>query len=297
MSPERMRAHEVAPLWRVYHRRMRRASASARSTRFALAFALVIGVAVGAAAQRSTILTNGRNLQIPINHGLPDKPFGFTFCRLRYQNVRRARKSGWGDDYPQADYNLMVRLSELTKTTISRWNNGDPGFANVTAMDPNLFQCPYLRMQNAANYDFTPEETIRMHDYLLKGGFLWIDDNWDPDFEYIAPNIKRILPDAQIIDLPVEHPIFSTVYRVDPLPQIPSLGSWARTGQNSEIGPSTVHYYGVFDNRGRLVVLVSMNSDVSDSWEREGDNQAYFNTFGREGYALGVDVAVFAMTH
>jgi hypothetical protein len=269
--------------------------------RFALTFALALGLAVviGAAqrSQRSTILTNGRNLQIPINHGLPDKQFGFTFCRLRYQNTRRARKSGWGDDYPQADYNLLVRLSELTKTRISRWNNGDPGFANVTALDPDLFQCPFLRMQNAANYDFTAEETARLHDYLLKGGFLWIDDNWDPDFEYIRPNLERILPDAQIIDLPVDHPLFSTVFPLNPLPQIPSLGSWQRTGETSEIGPAAVHYYGVFDDHGRLVVLVSMNSDVSDSWEREGDNQAYFDVFGREGYALGVDVAVWAMTH
>ena len=174
----------------VVNAHMRRTRASARWMRFALALALAMGLAVmSGAAQRSTILTNGRNLQIPINHGLPDKPLGFTFCRLRYQNIRRARKSGWGDDYPQADYNFMVRLSELTKTRISRWNNGDPGFANVTAMDPDLFRCPYLRMQNAANYDFTPEETARMHDYLLKGGFLWIDDNWDPDFEYIRPNL------------------------------------------------------------------------------------------------------------
>ena len=248
-------------------------------------------------AAQDTILTNGRNLQVPINHGMPDKMFGFTFCRLRYQNVRRARKSGWGDDYPQADYNLMVRLSELTKTRISRWDNGDPGFANVTVLDPNLFQCPFLRMQNAANYEFSPKEAARMRDYLLKGGFLWIDDNWDPDFEYIRPNLMRILPEAGIVDLPIEHPIFSTVYRVDPLPQIPSLGSWLRSGQNSEIGPAAVHYYGVFDSHERLVVLVSMNSDVSDSWEREGDNLSYFDVFGREGYALGVDVAVYVMTH
>jgi hypothetical protein len=277
---------------------MRWALASVRWTRFALAFGLAMGLAaLGFAAQRDTILTNGRNLQVPINHGMPDKPFGFTFCRLRYQNIRRARKSGWGDDYPQADYNFLVRLSELTKTRISRWNNGDPGFANVTAMDPDLFQCPYLRMQNAANYDFTPDETTRMHDYLVKGGFLWIDDNWDPDFEYIRPNLLRILPDAEIIDLPVDHPLFSTIYRVDPLPQIPSLNSWLRNGQNGEFGPSTVHFYGIFDNHNRLMVLVSMNSDVSDSWEREGDNAAYFDTYGRDGYALGVDVAVYVMTH
>jgi hypothetical protein len=259
---------------------------------------VALGLAVtSGAAQRSTILTNGRNLQIPINHGLPETRLDFTFCRLRYENIRRARKSGWGDDYPQADFNFMVRLSELTKTKISRWNDGDPGFANVTARDPDLFQCPYLRMQNAANYDFTPEETVRMHDYLLKGGFLWIDDNWDPDFDYIRPNLERILPGARIVDLPVDHPLFSVLYKVDPLPQIPSLGSWARSRQDSEIGPSTVHYYGVFDDHDRLVVLVSMNSDVSDSWEREGDSPDYFHTYGRKGYSLGVNVAVWVMTH
>src|SRR5215471_10775102 len=115
-----------------------------RWTRFALpgAVALALGLAaITVAAQRDRILTNGQNLQIPINHGLPDQPLGFTYCRLRYQNIRRARKSGWGDDYPQADYNFMVRLAELTTTTISRWNDGYPGFANVTAMDPDLFKC------------------------------------------------------------------------------------------------------------------------------------------------------------
>ena len=282
----------------LYHRQMRLARASARSIRFALASALALGLAaVSGAAQQVTILTNGRNLQIPINHGLPDKPLGFMFCRLRYQNIRRARKSGWGDDYPQADYNFMVRLEELTKAPISRWNNGDPGFANFTPLDPDLFHCPYLRMQNAANYDFTPEEASRLHDYLLKGGFLWIDDNWDPDFEYIRPNVERILPGATIVDLPLSHPLFSALYHITSLPQIPSLGSWLRSGQDSEIGPSTVHYYGVFDRGDRLMVLVSMNSDVSDSWEREGDNPDYFHTYGGKGYALGVNVAVYVMTH
>src|SRR6185503_12432790 len=179
----------------VYDRHMWRPPGLARWIRIAPAVALALGLVVASgAAQGLRILTNGRDLQTPINHGLPDKPLGFMFCRLRYENIRRARKSGWGDDYPQADYNFMVRLNELTTTPISRWNDGYPGFANVTAMDPDLFQCPYLRMQNAANYDFTPEEADRLHDYLLKGGFLWIDDNWDPDFVYIRPNVTRILP-------------------------------------------------------------------------------------------------------
>jgi hypothetical protein len=240
------------------------------------------------AAQRSTILTNGRNLQIPINHGLPDKPLGFTFCRLRYQNIRRARKSGWGDDYPQADYNFMVRLAELTDNEDQPVEQWLPRLCerhrHGSRISSGVRTCACRMRPTTTSHLKRP---TRMHDYLLKGGFLWIDDNWDPDFEYIRPNLMRILPGAKIVDLPVEHPMFSILYRVDPLPQIPSLGSWQRTRQDSEIGPSTVHYYGVFDDHDRLVVLVSMNSDVSDSWEREGDNLDYFHTFGGKGYAFG----------
>ena len=58
-----------------------------------------------------------------------------------------------------------------------------------------------------------------------------------------------------------------------------------------------MHYYGIFDDSNRLIVLVSMNSDVSDSWEREGDSQAYFDRYAASGYALGVDVVVWVLTH
>ena len=58
-----------------------------------------------------------------------------------------------------------------------------------------------------------------------------------------------------------------------------------------------MHYYGIFDDHNRLMVLVSMNSDVSDSWEREGDSFEYFQTFSPKGYALGVNVAMWVMTH
>jgi hypothetical protein len=152
-------------------------------------------------------------------------------------------------------------------------------------------------MQNAANNEFTDEEAARLREYLLKGGFLWMDDNCDPDFDYIRPNLSRILPGYQIVDLPLEHPMCSVLYRLDHLPQIPAINSWFRTRQDSEIGPSTVHYYGIFGDHNRLMVLVSMNSDVSDSWEREGDNQAYFDRYSPSGYALGVDVVVWVLTH
>ena len=201
-----------------------------------------------------------------------------------------ARKSGWGDDYPQADYNFMVRLAELTTTTISRWNNGYPGFANVTAMDPDLFRCPYLRMQNAANYDFTRRRD-RPHARLPAEGRLSLDRRQLGSGLRVHPSdLMRILPGAQIVDLPVEYPMFSTLYRVDPLPPDPVARLVAAyTVRIPRSGRSTVHYYGVFDDHDRLVVLVSMNSDVSDSWEREGDNQPYFDDLCGEGLCAGCE--------
>ncbi len=267
-----------------------------RLTVILLIVVALLGVGDWLAAQ-TQIWTGGYNLQTPINYGLPDRSDGFTLCRLRYRNVRRARKSGWGDDYPNGDYNFLQRLGELTKITLSRWNNGYPGFAQFTALDPNLFRCPMVRMQNAANNEFSDEEAERLREYLLKGGFLWMDDNWDPDLELIRPNLSRILPGHQLIDLPLEHPLFSSLYRLDHLPQIPAINTWLRTGQDSEIGPATVHYYGIFDDREHLIVLVSMNSDVSDSWEREGDNPDYFVRYSPFGYSLGVNVVTWVLTH
>jgi hypothetical protein len=192
-----------------------------------LALALALGLTgMHGAAQRSTIMTNGR------------KPPDSDQPRLARQAARlHVLPPALPEHPPAEEVRLGRRLSasgpqfhgaslRADQDENQLWNDGSPGFANVTAMDPDLFQCPYLRMQNAANYDFTPQETARMHDYLVKGGFLWIDDNWDPDFEYILPNLMRILPDAKVVDLPVEHPMFSVFYQVDPLPQIPSLNAW-----------------------------------------------------------------------
>jgi hypothetical protein len=255
-------------------------------------------MALPAAADAQTqILSFMRHSPVPVNSGPPDYRVGFTFCRLKYDNVRRGKKEGWNDDYPASDFNFLSRLEELTTTTISRWKNGDPGYMQVTVMDPDLFRCPYLKMQAGGNYDFVGDEADRMREYLLKGGFLWMDDNWDPEWEWIRPNIERLLPGYQIIDLMPSHPMFSVLYGVDPLPQIPSISSWRRSGDSSEIYGAKVHYYAVFGENDRLMVLVSMNSDVSDSWEREGDNPDYFKIFSGKGYAMGVNVLMWILAH
>jgi hypothetical protein len=254
---------------------------------------LLVGLAAALAATPAgaqvQIMRYARQMGSPVNQGMPDGARGFVFCRLRYDQTRRQRKSGWWDDYPASDFNFLDRFEELTTVTIARWLNGDPGFAQVTVDDPDLFRCPFLKMQNAADHDFPPGEAARMRDYFLKGGFLWMDDNWtDDDWFVIKRNLSRILPDYPIVELGPEHPLFSVLYHLKEIPQVPSIESWRRSGGDpDEFGSGPPHMYAVFAPNGRMMALATINSDTSDSWEREGDNPEYFYRFSPAGWDRG----------
>lgn len=270
-------------------------------SRFTLGLLVAAGLAasVAAVAAQVTIMRYARQMPVPVNHGMPDGDRGFTFCRLRYERTRRQRKSGWWDDYPASDFNFLSRFEELTKVSISRWKSGEPGFALVTVKDPDLFRCPYLKMQGGANYDFSPEEIATLRQYFLKGGFLWEDDNWtDDDWEIIKENLEKILPDYKIVEITPGHPLLSVLYQIPAVPQIPSIESWRRSGGRAdEFNAGPPHVYAIVGEDNRVMVLVTLNCDTSDSWEREGDNPEYFQEFSPKGYALGVNIAVYAMTH
>jgi Domain of unknown function (DUF4159) len=268
-------------------------------TAIALFPVVTLAVSLGAVTEQVTIMRYARQRSTPVNEGLPSIQRGFTFCRLRYERTRQQRKSGWWDDYPASDFNFLTRFEELSTVSISRWANGDPGFAQVTLQDPALFHCAFLKMQGAANYDFTPAEIATLRQYFLKGGFLWEDDNWtDADWQTISDNLVRILPDYPIVEITPGHPLLSVLYRVSEIPQIPSIESWRRSGGRvDEVGAGPPHRYGIFGEHDRLMVLVSLNCDTSDSWEREGDNPEYFQRFSPTGYALGVNVAIWVMSH
>ena len=119
-------------------------------------------------------------------------------------------------------------------------------------------------------------------------------DNWASEF-------SKVLPPAEypMRDLPADHPLFRTQFTVNKVPQIPSINHWAATGHTSEQGADSAvpHALGVSDAKGRLLALVTFNTDVGDSWEREGDDRNYFYTFSVDGYALGINVLLYAMTH
>jgi hypothetical protein len=225
---------------------------------------------------------------------------GFMFCRLRFTAVRQDPSgTGWAIEYPRADYNFMVRLAQFTSTPIRRYPNGEPAHALLDATDPDLFKCPFLKMASPGTVGFSDAEAEALRTYLLKGGFLWGDDFWtDPSWHHMEAQFKRILPEYSFQRLTTAHSLFSTFYTVTEIPQIPSLNRWRPGASTSEFGAETAtpSMHALFDDAGRLMVLMSHNTDIADSWEREEDNWEYMRTFSPSGYAVGLNVAVYVMT-
>jgi len=229
----------------------------------------------------------------------------FTFCRLMYERVRReAGGQGWVTDYPYADINFMTRLGELTTTDVSFDDMREPNHYVVRLTDDALFSCPFVMASDVGTAGITAEEAERLRAYLLKGGFLWVDDFWgDRAWEHWVGELRQALPAGQypIEDVPLDDPLFTTHYVVPEVPQITSIQFWRRSGGSttSERGRESAvpHLRSIRDADGRIMVLMSHNTDIADAWEREGEDYEYFYRFAHVGYALGINVLLHAMTH
>ncbi len=235
----------------------------------------------------------------------PDPNFGdgaFTICKLMYTSVRsEAQGMGWATDYPYAGHNLMIRLGELTKTPISLDKRGEPSYWVVQATDPALFRCPFLMAADAGTMGLNHDEVAGLREYLLKGGFFWSDDFWGTDaWVQFSGQMKRVLPEYEIVDVPPDHPVRRTLYTLDDIPQITNINLWRRYGGDTrERGWDSPHanFRMIADERHRILVLMTHNTDIADSWERETEDREFFLQFAPGGYAVGVNVALYTMTH
>ena len=232
-----------------------------------------------------------------------DQDGGFHFCRLQYTPVRRHQRGmGWGTDYPYADINFSIRLSEMTTTSVSK-SGADPNHLVVAPTDEWLSMCPFVMASDPGSAGFSPEDAEALRAYLLKGGFLWVDDFWGPyAWEDFEREIAMVLPPGRypIEDLVPGHPIYRSLFQIAEVPQVPAWQYWAQTGgDTSEMGPlsARAHMAAISDEQGRVMVLMTHNTDIADSWEREGEEPSYFYAFSPAGYALGMNVAVYALTH
>jgi hypothetical protein len=257
-----------------------------------------------ASAQRIFVGGGGNSRFRPRFGTSGDFDGSFLYCRGFYRSIRGENGGqGWSTDYPGADNNFSIRLAELTRVPVKWDPERQPVHVVMRLNDPLLNRCQMLFMEDVGTIQFSDSELLGLRDYLLKGGFLWVDDFWgNIAWRQWENELARVLPRAEypIFDLPVSHPVMHTVYDVTSFLQVSSINFWYRSGGSvSERGydSAEVHYRGIEDSRKRLMVLMTHNTDVSDTWEREGENAEYFSLFSPRGYAIGVNVVVYALTH
>ena len=227
----------------------------------------------------------------------------FQFCRGVFRQATNGDGNGWNVDYPRADQNLSIRVSELTKTSVGFDRQGAPTHLLISLGSPELFRCPFIMMTEVGALDLDDGEAKGLREYLLKGGFLWADDFWGTRaWEVFETQMRKVFPSSAypIVDLPIDHPIFHALMAVDHIPQIPSIDAWGGPGgRTSERGAdsATPHARAILDDHRRVMVFITHNTDFGDSFEREGDSRQYFLQFSVSGYAVGVNVLLYAMSH
>ena len=236
----------------------------------------------------------------------PFRGQGFRFCRIQYsswgESDYNAHYGRWSVDYPESDRNFSQRLSELTNIKVARDERGGFKHDVVRLTDDALFDYPFIYMLEVGRLHFSEAEVIRLRAYLLRGGFLMVDDFWGEDeWSNWAAEFSRVLSPQEYPteELPLDHPVFNCVFVLKEKPQVPSLNVWRMTRQTSERHDSHVpHYRGIHDKKGRLMVMVCHNTDLGDGWEREGYDEEYFREFSaKKAYPLGINIVVYAMTH
>ncbi len=225
----------------------------------------------------------------------------FTFVRLEYPSRGRG---GWRVDFPGADLNLSYRLEQLSSMKV------DPEAIHMPIDDPRLNEYPFSFIIDPRSMDLSLEEAVILRKYLFGGGFLLIDDFWgDRMWDHLVGEMAKIFPDRNWVSLPLDHPIFNVPYPVKFRAQVPSEDSAARTKDmpmpyrtwEDEIDweePQPADYRAFLDDKGRIMVLVCWNTDLSDGWEEEGVSQWFFETYSEKlSYPMGVNIIFHALTH
>ncbi len=269
--------------------------------------AAVLAVTASVAYAQRIWVGGGRFYRIAPKWAVPANFDGsFNFCRAFYTSDRREDGgSGWDTDFPGADNNFSVRLAELTFVRVKLDHTGQPDYVVLRLTDPLLGRCPILHFEDSGTARFTYEEVAALRAYLLKGGFITVDDFWGTRaWDQWAEEIGRVLPPSRYPknDIPLNHPIMHTLYDVKEIEQVSSIQFWIRNGgsvsERAWMNDSPhVDFRGIADERGRLMVVMAHNTDIPDTWEREGESQEYFDRFSPNGYAVGVNVVLYAMTH
>jgi len=152
---------------------------------------------------------------------------------------------------------------------------------------------------------FSDEEVVILRKYLLNGGFLMFDDFWgDSAWSNVEHEMKRVFPDRSFNELALDHPVYHCVFDIKSKGQVPNVHTGTEsqhtgiTWEYHDGDTRTVHHRAIHDDKGRMMVIATHNTDNGDGWEREGEDEYYFKNFSEKiAYPLGINIIFYAMTH
>lgn len=224
-----------------------------------------------------------------------EAPGEFQFVRLAYSSNSygrrgRGRRQMWMTDYPDAEHHFSRGVTRLTRVAVAE----SPRV--LTPMDEEIFDYPWIYAVEVGHWNLSDQEASHMRDYLLRGGFLMVDD-FHGTYEWAAfvASMERIFPDRPIIEIPENDAAFHVIYDLDQRIQIPSR-MFIYSGVTYEKDGYTPHWRGIYDDEGRLMVAINFNMDIGDAWEH-ADWPDYPENMTALAYRFGINYLIYAMTH
>ena len=212
--------------------------------------------------------------------------------RGRFDGDWRLGLSLWTQDYPRADRHFSAavrRLSRIHVRSVEQPVNLEDG--------DEVYNWPWLYAVQVGEWGLTQQQAKVMRDYLLRGGFFMADDfHGDYEWEMFEKRIRFVFPDRPIVDIDDKDPIFRTVFDLDDRFQVPGEAHLRQGCKNCRDGGVGARWRGILDDKGRVMVAISYNSDLGDAWEW-ADDPYYPEKFSGLAIRVGVNYIVYAMTH
>ena len=229
----------------------------------------------------------------------------FVFGRLMYPPAPTARfdrsgsrmggsgwkqgYSSWTQDYPRADRHFLLALRRLSRMHVRSVEQP------INLDDGDVFDWPWLYAVRPGEWKLSAAQAQTLREYLLRGGFFMADDFWGSrEWEVFMQSMRQVFPDRQVVDLPNDDQIFHTVYDLDDRYRVP--GAWGLGGRQYQNDGDTPYWRGIYDDKGRLLTAIVVNSDLGDSWEY-ADDPYYPEKYSALGIRIAVNYIMYAMTH
>jgi hypothetical protein len=218
------------------------------------------------------------------------------FGRRRFGGSRDWREGGtsWTQDYPRADRHFAQALRRLTRLHVRSVEQP----VNPDEID-DFFNWPWMNAGEMGDWQLNPTEAKTLREYLLRGGFLMLDDFWGPEeYARFDETMKVVFPERPAVEMPNDDAIFHSVYDLSDRFQVP--GQWGLNPYNGmfrqRAAGTVAHWLGIYDDKGRVMVAMCFNSDIGDSWEW-ADDPRYPEKYSALGIRIGVNYVIYAMTH